>query len=206
MLVMLNISILYSLLFSISRSVSSVARLLLDRNLYCLQSICWLRETQWQSNEVRGDVYQKILLCGYPKVHVSNLPHKKVLWRLFNAPEVQIPPVHSGLLALWTVAQHWPVRRREQWSRQYNMVAHLYCIPVDWLQTAVETQTNSNLKEPLRSWKTFPGTKSSAGFDETWLTEWISSLQLSHLSSSMCSVRETPSWPEFSLYTIQYRM
>lgn len=110
-----------------------------------------------------------------------------------------MPPVHSGLLALWTVAQHWPVRRREQWSRQQNMVAHLYCIPVDWLQTAVETQTNSNLKEPLRSWKTFPGTKSSAGFDETWLTEWISSLQLSHPSSSMCSVRETPSWPEFSL-------
>lgn len=91
---------------------------------------------------------------------------------------------------------------REQWSRQHNMVAHLYCIPVDWTPGCSGNTDDLQSKGTFKILKTFPGTKRSAGFDETWvrLTEWISSVQLSHLSSCMCSVRETPSWPELNQF------
>lgn len=124
--------------------------------------------------------------------YVSNLPHKRVLWRLFNAP-----------FTVASVAQHWPVRRREQWSQQQNMVAHLYCIPVDWL--APDCSGNTDELQSKGTFKILKNISWDKKFCRLWwnMTEWISSLQLSHPSSSMCSVRETPSWPEFSLSSIQ---
>lgn len=112
----------------------------------------------------------------------------------------------GSLMPLFTVAsvaQHWPVRRREQWSRQQNMVAHLYCIPVDWL--APDCSGNTDELQSKGTFKTLKNISWDKKFCRLWwnMTEWISSLQLSHPSSSMCSVRETPSWPEFSLSSIQ---
>lgn len=87
--------------------------------------------------------------------YVSNLPHKRVLWRLFNAP-----------FTVASVAQHWPVRRREQWSRQQNMVAHLYCIPVDWLAPDCSGNTDE-----LQSKGTFKILK-NISWDKTFCRLW----------------------------------
>lgn len=188
MLVMLNISILCSLLFSISLLCSSfvIGQKFL---LFAINLLINLLAVKWGEGWcLPKKYYSENSFTAVILKYVSNLPHKRVLWRLFNAP-----------FTVASVAQHWPGRRREQWSRQQNMVAHLYCIPVDWL--APDCSGNTDELQSKGTFKILKNISWDKKFCRLWwnMTEWISSLQLSHPSSSMCSVRETPSWPEFSL-------
>lgn len=73
MLVMLNISVLYSLLFSISQPVSSVACLMVIGQKFLL----FANNLLIKRDAVALKYYCEKFHCGYPKIHVSNLPHKK---------------------------------------------------------------------------------------------------------------------------------